>query len=236
LQWADSPSLEMIDHILQMLHDKPIVVMGAGRDDVEDRFPGLWNARAVQRLRLRPLSQRHGLTLLRQLSPASSRRVEEFITERWEGNPLFLEELVVSTRQGALGVSDAVYAVVEGRVEGVEPDVRRVLRAASLYGEKNFSVESLLALLGENARKSIAEWMEILVMKNLIDRDVRLGEASYRFRERLVRDTAYRMLTSADRVLARRLARAYLEGEGRTLPETLSASTSQSELRGITVA
>jgi eukaryotic-like serine/threonine-protein kinase len=236
LQWADHPSLEMIDHILQVLHDKPIVVMGAGRDDVEDRFPGLWNARAVQRLRLRPLSQKHGLTLLRQLSPASSRRVEEFVTERWEGNPLFLEELVASTRQGGLGVSDAVYAIVEGRVEGVEPDARRVLRAASLYGEKSFSVESLLALLGENARKSIAEWMEILVMKNLIDRDVRLGEASYRFRERLVRDTAYRMLTSADRVLARRLARAYLEGEGRTLPETLSASTSQSEMRGTTVA
>jgi len=236
LQWADSPSLEMVDRLLQALHDKPIAVMGAGREDVEDRFPGLWNARAVQRLRLRPLPQKHGLSLLRELAPGSSRLVEEFILDRWEGNPLFLEELMTSTRQGSLGVSDAVYAVVEGRVEGVEPDVRRVLRAASLYGEKNFSPESLLALLGESGRKSIAEWMEILVMKNLIDRDVRLGEASYHFRERLVRDAAYRMLTPADRLVARRLARAHLEGEGRTLPETLSAPASQADIRSITWA
>jgi eukaryotic-like serine/threonine-protein kinase len=235
LQWADSPSLEMVDHVLQMLHDKPIVVMGAGREEVEDRFPGLWNARAVQRLRLRPLAQKHGMSLLRQLAPGSSRLVEEFIFARWEGNPLFLEELVASTRQGTLGVSDTVYAIVEGRVEGVEPDVRRVLRAATLYGEKNFSVDALLALLGEPARKNIAEWMEILVMKGLIDRDIRVGSAWYQFRERLVRDAGYRMLTSADRLLARRLARAYLQDEGRTLPETLAAPASQADMRGITM-
>jgi hypothetical protein len=236
LQWADSPSLEMVDHLLQMLHDKPILVLGVGREDVEDRFPGLWNARAAQRLRLRTLPQKHGLALMRFSAPTSSRLTEEFILDRWEGNPHFLEELVASTREGALGVSDAVYAVVEGRLEGLEPDVRRVLRAASLYGEKNFSVESLLALLGEPSRKSIAEWMEVLVMRNLIDRDVRLGAASYRIHDRLVRDAVYRMLTASDRLLARRLARAYLEGEGRTLPETLSAPSSQTDMRAPTMA
>ena len=178
----------------------------------------MWNTRAVQRLRLRVLPQKHGMGLLRFLAPASSRLTEQFVLDRWEGNPLFLEELALSTRQGALGVSDAVYAVVEGRLDGLEPDVRRVLRAASLYGDKNFSVESLLALLGEPSRKSIAEWMEVLVMRNLIERDVRLGEASYRFHERLVRDAAYRMLTGADRLIARRLARSWLEGEGQFEP------------------
>ena len=235
LQWADSPSLEVVDHLLQMLHDKPIMVLGVGRDDVEDRFPGLWTARAAQRVRLRTLPRKHGLTLVRSLAPTSSRLTEDFILDRWEGNPHFLEELVASTRQGMLGVSDAVYATVEGRLEGLEPDVRRVLRAASLYGEKNFGVESLLALLGEPARKSIAEWMEVLVMRSLIDRDVRLGEASYRFRDRLVRDAAYRMLTSSDRLLARRLARAWLEVAGRTLPETLSAPASQTDMRAATM-
>lgn len=234
LQWGDSPSLELIDRVLQTLHDKPILVLGVGRDEVEDRFPGLWATRAVQSLRLRPLPQKHGLALLRYLAPSSPRAIEEFVLSRWEGNPLFLEELVASTGQGTLGVSNAVYAMVEGRFEGLEPDVRRVLRAASLYGEKSFAVESLLALLGESARKSIAEWMEVLVMRNLLDRDVRMGEASYQFRDRLVRDAAYRMMTATDRVLARRLARAWLQGEGRTLPETLSAS--QTDLRAATLA
>jgi eukaryotic-like serine/threonine-protein kinase len=234
LQWADSPSLEMVDHVMRALHEKPIAVVGAGREEVEERFPGLWNARAVQRLRLRPLPTKHGHSLLRHWAASASRGVEEFVLERWEGNPLFLEEVVASTRNGSLAVSDTVYAIVEGRLEGLEPDVRRVLRAASLYGEKYFSVESLIALLGEPSRKSIAEWMEVLIMRGFIERDVRLGEASYHFRDRLVRDAAYRMLTAADRLLARRLARAWLEGEGKTLPETLRAPSSQSNLRTAT--
>ena len=236
LQWADSPSLELIDRVLQRLHDKPIMVLGVGRDEVEDRFPGLWTARAVQSLRLRPLVQKHGLALLRYLAPSISRAVEEFILARWEGNPLFLEEMVASTSQGTLSVPDSVYAMVEGRFESLEPDVRRVLRAASLYGEKSFTVEALLALLGESARKSMAEWMEVMVMRNLIDRDVRTGIASYKFRDRLVSDAAYRMMTSADRLLARRLARAWLLGAGRTLPETLSAPASQTDMRVATWA
>jgi predicted ATPase len=234
LQWADSPSLELLDRVMHRLHDKPLMVIGVGRDDVEDRFPGLWSARSVQRLRLRPLPSKQGLNLLRFWVPSATRAREEFVLERWGGNPQFLEEMAASASKGTLGISDAVYAVVEGRFEGVEPDVRRVLRAASLFGDKPFNVDSLIALLGESARKGIAEWLEILIMRNFVEREVKVGEASYRFCERLVRDAAYRMLTSADRLLARRLARAWLEGAGRTLPETLAHPVSQTSRRSAT--
>jgi hypothetical protein len=62
-------------------------------------------------------------------------------------------------------------------------------------------------------------------MRDFIEREVKVGEASHRVRERLVRDAAYQMLTSADRVLGRRLARAWLDGAGRTLPEFLTYPT-----------
>jgi predicted ATPase len=213
------------------LHDKPLLVIGAGRDEVEDRFPGLWSARSVRRLRLRPLPPKQGQSLLRHWIPSVSRPGADFVLERWEGNPQFLEEMAASLERGALAVPDAVHAVVEGRLEGVEPDVRRVLRAASLFGEKMFDADALIALLGETARKGIAEWLEVLVMRDFIERQVAAGNASYRFRERLVRDAAYQMLTSADRVLGRRLARAWLEGAGRTLPEFLADSTGHTSRR-----
>jgi len=225
LQWADGPSLELLDRVLHRLHDRPLMVIGAGRDEVEDRFPGLWSARSVRRLRLRPLPPKLGLSLLRFWIPSVSRIGADFVLERWEGNPQFLEEMAANVDRGTLGVPDVVHAVVEGRLDGVEPDVRRVLRAASLFGEKSFSVDALIALLGESARKGIAEWMEVLVMRDFVEREVKAGEASYRVRERLVRDAAYQMLTSADRVLGRRLARAWLEGAGRTLPEFLTYPT-----------
>jgi predicted ATPase len=225
LQWADGPSLELVDRLLHRLHDQPMLVIGAGRDEVEDRFPGLWSARSVRRLRLRPLPSKQGMTLLRAWLPSVSRAGADFVLERWEGNPQFLEEMATNLDLGTIAVPEVVHAIVEGRLEGVEPDVRRVLRAASLFGEKPFNAEALIALLGESSRKGIAEWLEVLVMRDFIERDVKVGEASYRFRERLVRDAAYQMLTSADRVLGRRLARAWLEGAGRTLPEFLTAPT-----------
>jgi hypothetical protein len=231
LQWADGPSLELVDRLLHRLHDKPFLVIGAGRDEVEDRFPGLWSARSVRRLRLRPLPSKQGLTLLRSPIPMVSRAGADFVLERWEGNPQFLEEMAANLDRGIIAVPDVVHAIVEGRLEGVEPDVRRVMRAASLFGEKPFNADALVALLGESSRKGIAEWLEVLVMRDFIERDVKVGEASYRFRERLVRDAAYQMLTSADRLLGRRLARAWLEGAGRTLPEFLTDHTSHANRR-----
>jgi len=225
LQWADGPSLELLDRLLHRLHDKPVMIVGAGRDEVEDRFPGLWGARSVRRLRLRPLPSKQGQALLQFWLQTVSKTGSDFVLGRWEGNPQFLEEMAASVDRGMIGVPDAVHAVVEGRFEGVEPDVRRVLRAASLFGEKTFSADGLISLLGESARKGIAEWLEVLVMRDFVERTVAAGEASYRFRERLVRDAAYHMLTSADRVLGRRLARAWLESEGRTLPELLAEPT-----------
>jgi serine/threonine protein kinase len=230
LQWADSPSLDLLDRVLHRLHDRPFIVVGLGRDEVEDRFPGLWTARSVQRLPLRPLASKRGIAMLRAVLPTISRADMDFVLDRWEGNPRFLEEMAVAARPGTMSVPDVVYAIAEGRLEGVEPDVRRVLRAASLFGEKPFTVESVIALLGESSRKGIAEWMEVLVMRGLVEFDLKAGEANYRFRERLMRDAAYQMLTPADRLLGRRLARTWLQRAGRTLPEFLAHLGTESRL------
>jgi len=234
LQWADSPSLDMVDRILHILRDKPVMAVGVGREDVDDKFPGLWGWCAVQRMRLRPLPNKYGTRLLRHWLPTISRKVEESLLDRWEGNPRFLEELAAAAPSEQLRIPDSIYATVEGRLEGLEPDVRRVLRAASLFGEKAFTTDALIALLGDAARKCIAEWMEILIMRDFIVRDVNLGEATYAVHERLVADATYRMLTGPDRVLARRLARAWLNSAGRTLPEYLNSMFSQSERRSAT--
>src|ERR1039457_602856 len=127
LQWADRPSLELVARLMHRLHDRPLMVIGVGRDEVEDRFPGLWSARSARRLRLRPLQPKQGLSLLRFWIPSVSRAAADFVLDRWEGNPQFLEETAVSVDRGKLGVPEVVHAVVEGRLEGVEPDVRRVL-------------------------------------------------------------------------------------------------------------
>jgi len=147
---------------------------------------------------------------------------------------MFLEEMADAIAVGRAGVPDVVLAAVEARFDCLSPEVRRVLRAASLYGDKFFSAEALVAVLGEASRREMGEWLENLVMRDLVQRQADGGEVAYRVRNKLVREAAYRMLTSADRVLGRRLARTWLQVAGRTLPDYLSAPSSQTDQRAAT--
>jgi predicted ATPase len=216
-----------MDKTMAVLAPLPILVIGAGRLEVEDRFPGLFRTRSPEYLRLRPLSRKQGEALIRHHLPAAEKSFFNFVLDRWNGNPKFLEEMCLSAANNTIEVPEVVQATVEGRFDGLDPDARRLLRAASIFGDKPVSSAAMIALLGEPARKGISEWFEILVMRNLFEREIQTGEALYRFRDKLVREAAYRTLNPKDRVVARRLARAFLEGEGHTLPETLTAPLSQ---------
>jgi hypothetical protein len=84
-----------------------------------------------------------------------------------------------------------------------------------------------VALLGEKARREVLDTLEALAASETLQR-INSGEIDYRFRSRLLREAAYRLLPSSDRALARRLARSWLENVGRTLPEFLIVPLSQS--------
>jgi hypothetical protein len=229
LQWADAASVRFMYEVLGLFSDQPLLLLALGRPEVEERFPGLWGDRMVEYIRLAPLPRKAGQNLLRLRVPQLRAEVEHFVLDRWEGNPMFLEEMADAIAAGHSGVPDVVLATVEARFDCLSPEVRRVLRAASLYGDKFFSAEALVAVLGEASLREMGEWLENLVMRDLMQRQADGSEVAYRVRNKLVREAAYRMLTPADRVLGRRLARTWLQGAGRTLPDYLSAPPSQSE-------
>jgi len=211
-------------------------MLALARPEVEERFPGLWGDCVVEIMRLSPLPRKVGQTLLASASRAAGLKpeAERFVLEHWEGNPLFLGELVDNLAMGRTNVPDGILAAIEPRFDVLLPEVRRVLRAASLYDDKFFSTEALIAVLGEASRREINEWLENLVMHDLVQRLSVDGEVAYRIRSQLVREAAYRMLTPSDRVLGRRLARSWLQGAGRTLPEYLRAPASQTDQRAAT--
>jgi hypothetical protein len=234
LQWADAASVRVMDEVLGLFSDQPLLLLALGRPEVEERFPGLWGERMVEYIRLGPLPRKAGQSLLRVRVPPLPAEAEHFVLDRWEGNPMFLEEMADALAAGHSGVPDVVLAAVEARFDCLSPEVRRVLRAASLYGDKFFSAEALAAVLGEASMREMGEWLENLVMRDLMQRQADGSEVAYRVRNKLVREAAYRMLTATDRVLGRRLARTWLQGAGRTLPEYLSAPSSQTDQRAAT--
>jgi tetratricopeptide (TPR) repeat protein len=213
LHWGDLPSIKFIDAALRNVPDLPWMVLALGRPEVHTLFPDLWAGRALDELRLAHLSPDASEELVRRtLGPAVTAPTVARLVDRAAGNAFYLEELI---RAAASGRDDelpaTVLAMVEARIEGLDPTARRVLRAASVFGQI-FSRGGAAALLGG----AIAAPALAAVLSDLEARELctRRGVDEYAFRHALLREAAYATLTDADRTLGHRLAGAWLERAG----------------------
>jgi len=220
LHWGDQPSVEYLDAALRLLSDRPLLVVALGRPDLRDLFPALWAERDATEMRLGELPRRACERLVRAALGAevSDEQVGR-IVERSAGNAFFLEELVRAFADGR-DEADApatVLAMLQARLEGLDPDARRALRAASVMGDV-FWRGAVVRLIGEvRPPASVDALLAALERRELILRrqESRLrDEAEYRFRHSLVREAAYGMLTDEDRALGHRLAAEWLEEVG----------------------
>jgi len=214
LQWGDWASVRLLDGVLRQLSVRPLFVIASGRPEIDGRFPALWAKRDLSHIRLSPLRPRHAEKLAKTLlgSAATSQSIQR-VVERAEGNPFYLEELIRAEAHLASEVPGSVLAVVRGRLESLEPEARRVLRAASVFG-KTFWDAGVEALLGRDSAL-VGEWLEELRLREFLDRlETTPARAKYEFRHALVRDAAHSLLTDEDRALGHRLAAEWLEREG----------------------
>ncbi len=228
LQWGDAPSIGFIDESLRVLAERPLFVLALARPEVERVFPKLWADRNVQPLPLRELSRKASETLARHvLGAGTAPSVVTDVVTRAMGNAFFLEELIrtVSEHGDVRMLPETVLAVVESRLDSLEPDGRRVLRAASIFGEK-FRAEGVAALIGDD-KLDVKAWLELLVRKE----SIAALEAEFVFRHALVRDAAYAMLTDKDRTLGHLLAATWLESKGVDDPIVLAEHYERSSER-----
>jgi len=150
-----------------------------------------------------------------------------------EGNPFYLEELIraVAERRGE-ALPETVVAMVQARLGRLLDDERRLLRAASVFGEV-FWPDGVTALLGSAVpAPAIHRLLGALVERELLVRrpDSRFaGREELAFRHALLREAAYAMLTEADRILGHRLAAGWLEQQGESDPMVLAQHCDQGQ-------
>lgn len=221
LQWGDLPSVKCIDAALRNLAEAPLFVFALARNEVHEAFPSLWQERALQIIPLRELTKRACADLVREalgdgISEDQSRR----IVDQSAGNAFYLEELIRAIAEGrSATLPDTVLAMLESRLSTLSPEARRVLRAASIYGEVFWeqAVETLLSstvapetLHPLLASLADAEWI-------LRRHQARFhNQTEFVFRHALVREAAYVGLIDADRELGHHLAAEWLEQAGET--------------------
>ena len=117
----------------------------------------------------------------------------------------------------AAAAPETVLAMVQARVARLDPEARRVLRAASNFGEAFWRGGASRLLGGPAGCPDLDAWLALLVERELIHpaRASRFpGEAEYAFRHALMREAAYAMLTEADRRAGHELAAEFLERAG----------------------
>lgn len=219
MQWGDLPTVKLIDALLRHVAQRPVLVLALARPEVHEAFPALWEHRGVSELRLSGLTPRASTELVREvLGDALSEERAAKIVERAGGNAFWLEELIRSEAEGRGDqLPDTLVLMAQSRIERLDDQSRRVLRAASVFGQR-FWRGAVRSLLGDASETGAVD----RVLSLLEEREVIVaasssrfpGEDQLEFRHALLRDAAYGMLTDKDRVLGHRLAAEWLEAAG----------------------
>jgi len=204
LQWADDASIALLDHALERLQDKPLFVVALSADDIDERCAALFRGRSVTRLRLEPLQPTVAEKIVRGMIPALDDTIVGRIVDRARGNPLFLEELVRATADGC-DLPDSVLAILQARLDALDPDARSVVAAASVLGNE-LTVEGIAAVLSREPA-ALTTTVNAVVRAGLLDR---VAQGTLVFHNELVRDAAYASFPEAARADAHRAAGEWL--------------------------
>ena len=242
LHWGDLPSVKFIDSALRAVHDRPLMVLALARPEVKDLFPDIFVERGVQELRLKELSKKASEKLVRGvLGETTSEDVVTQIVHTAGGNAFYLEELIrsvsmfgggsgsagirpsgesrprTSTHPGGIALPDTVLTMVQARLEALEPEARRVLRAASVFGQTFWRGGVTALLAGEDSDAHVVSWLDELCVREIVTRKDEpkfRGEQEYSFRHAFIAEAAYSMLTDKDRTVGHKLAAHWLERMG----------------------
>jgi tetratricopeptide (TPR) repeat protein len=224
VQWADPPSITLLDAALKSLADAPIFVVVLARPEVDRRFPGLFDARGAQVFRLTKLTKKASLMLVRHVAgDAVDPALVDRVIERADGNAFYLEELiraaVESSQHGdepsVVELPDTVLGMVQARLDALGASGKRLLEVASVFGEI-FWPEAVAQASGRPLPAVLTE-IDHLVSREVVERRAESrfsGLAELAFRHALVRDAAYELLLDDDRERAHREAARWLAAHG----------------------
>ena len=216
---ADSASLDLVAHLVESLVDTPLLVVCGARPELYQSRP-YWGVEkgAYSRLDLGPLSRPLAVRLadeLLQLAPVLPPHVRDFIVDRSEGVPYFMEELVkVLFQRGILhkaadgawqvepgrlmeqGVPRSIQGLLQARIDSLDNDEQTVLSAAAVVG-RTFWRGAVEHLVGAVVGRPVRDCLRSLRRRSFILKrggGLFAGDTEYQFESSLLRDVAYERL------------------------------------------
>ncbi len=212
LHWADSQTLETLDHLLKHVGDAPVLVIITSREEPDKAWTGADNFTPLALTRLKAENISELVSNFAGKTPIPA-RLAKAIAERSEGVPLFAEELTrFVLDQGAdRGLEEmdweklfdseetaSLQDLLAARLGALGP-AKFVAQAASVIG-RSFNILTLVALLGTNGAAATAEEsLEQLISGGFLEERVSGTERFYHFRHVLLQQAAYSGLLRSNR-------------------------------------
>ncbi len=221
IHWADASSVDVLGRLLPLVNEVPLLLVMAGRPDrgtagwrlVESTRGVLGDA--LSEIALAPLDEADSRSLVANLLEVESlpARLRDFIIERADGNPFFVEEVIrmliergwVVLRDGRWVGSDTIAAaevpptlqgLLTARIDRLPDESRRILRLAAVIG-RDVPVRLLETIVGDpRATARALGQAEAAGLLRIASVD---PEPVFRFRHVLVQEAAYESLLKADR-------------------------------------
>jgi tetratricopeptide (TPR) repeat protein len=221
LHWVDPSTIAIIDRLITTI-TVPAVVVANYRPAFESRLP------QMREIELGALSPRQAgqmvASLLADDDPSGD--LVQFVVERTDGNPFFIEEIINSLIEtgtlveaedgwdtvGSLTDADlptSVRGVIAARIDRLDVDRRRVLREASVVGRQFlYEVIRRVATVTATLDPSLADLEHADLIRERSDPDL-----EYFFKHALTQDVAYEGLLKKERVELHGRAAAAIEAQ-----------------------
>jgi ABC-type transport system substrate-binding protein/class 3 adenylate cyclase len=229
LHWADPTSVLLLEQLLSLAEDAPVLLVLSLRPE---RDHGSWALREhagrefphlLREIDLGPLVDSDGELLAALVAPAVLPvELERRVLAAADGNPFFLEELVRSLADvGALireddgwrfdhevevEVPPTVEKVILARLDRLSPEARDLVTSASALG-RTFALPLLEGVVGDASADALHELQRL----GLLRQSRRWPQPEFRFGHALIQETAYRTLLTEQRTQLHRRAAEWLE-------------------------
>jgi DNA-binding CsgD family transcriptional regulator len=209
VHWADQSTREMLSFLFSRGFAAPVAIVASYRsDDLHRRHPLRTSAAewsrlpGVTRLELGRLPDDDVRALVRTLHPSPlPERAVRGIVSRAEGNAFFTEELVAAAESGTGVLPVALADLLLVRLDRLDDDARRVVRAAAVSGRR--VSHEVLALVVDLEPAALDAAIRSAVERNVL---VPTPGDAYAFRHALLAEAVYDDLLPGERI---RLHAAY---------------------------
>jgi class 3 adenylate cyclase/tetratricopeptide (TPR) repeat protein len=205
LHWASDSLLDLVDHILHVRIQAPLLLIALSRPELLDRRPQWGGGHAnFTSLTLQPLTTIQTRDLIGRLLQNIAETTRDQIVERSGGNPFFVLELIrgLSERgltEGAVtldAMPDTVHGLILARLDLLSPKEREILQVAAV-ATRPFRALLLEAILSDYTTREIDDAIEGLLARDLL---IPGDGGTLSIRHVLIRDVAYGTLSRAERI------------------------------------